>query len=149
MNIRKAALEDLDQIAELFDSYRQYYECEPDAALAQRFIQERLEKGDSDIFVASIGETVAGFVQLYPSLCSIAADKIYILHDLYVHSDYRRDGAGRKLMNTATQWAKDNGAVRLDLLTEKSNNKAQGLYESLGYAKELEDFYAYSLNLPK
>ncbi|MEE9333932.1 MAG: GNAT family N-acetyltransferase [Granulosicoccaceae bacterium] len=47
------------------------------------------------------------------------------------------------------QWAKDNGAARLDLLTEKTNYKAHHLYEKLGYAKEFEDYHAYSLNLPK
>ena len=50
-------------------------------------------------------------------------------------------------MNRATQWAKENNAARLDLLTAHTNKIGQHLYESLGYKKVLEDFHAYSLEL--
>lgn len=148
MDITKANLEHLDPLARLFDLYRQYYECAPDLGLATQFIKQRIENADSELFIALDATKVCGFVQLYPSLCSIAAAKIYIVHDLFVDVDSRQSGAGNQLMNTATQWAKDNGAARLDLLTEKNNDKAQSLYEKLGYKKTFEGFYAYSLDLP-
>ncbi len=149
MEITKAKLEHADQVAHLFDLYRQYYECAPDLNLSTQFIKQRIENADSDIFIALSSNKVRGFVQLYPTLCSIAAANIYIVHDLFVDAGYRKTGVGKKLMNKATQWAKDNGAARLDLLTEKTNTKAQSLYEKLGYKKSLEDFYAYSLDMPK
>ncbi len=148
MNVEKAELNNLKPIARLFDLYRQYYHCEPNLSLATSFIKDRLENGDSDIFIAIDKEQVCGFVQLYPSLCSVIAAKIYILHDLYVDADYRQSGAGKLLMNRATLWATETGAARLDLLTEKDNNAAQRLYEQLGYQKSLEDYFAYSLDVP-
>ena len=147
MNIQYASLNHIDEISRLFDLYRQYYQCEPDPSLARAFIKSRIENNESDIFVALDGDKAGGFVQLYPSFCSIDAGRIYILHDLYVDSDQRKKGIGRSLMERSTAWAKENGAVRLDLLTEHSNKAGQHLYESLGYKKMLEDYYAYSLGV--
>lgn len=149
MKIVKADLKNLSDVARLFDLYRRFYECPPDSELAIRFIRERMEKGESDIFLAIVKDSPCGFVQLYPSFCSVQAIKIYILYDLYVEATYRKSGLGEGLMNKATQWAKENGASRLDLLTAKTNAAGQHLYEKLGYRKVPEDFHAYSLDLPQ
>ncbi len=149
MEIVKAKPEHVSEVSRLFDLYRQFYECEPDLALATRFISERIEREESDIFVAVEGDTAGGFVQLYPSFCSVDAVKIYILYDLYVDAGSRKLGIGEKLMNAATEWARNNGAARLDLLTENNNLAGQHLYEKLGYEKTNADFYAYSLQVKR
>ncbi len=147
MDIIKADLQNLSEVARLFDLYRQFYECPPDYALATRFIRQRMENAESDIFLAIDSGSACGFVQLYPSFCSVQAIKIYILYDLYVEADHRKNGVGESLMNRATQWANENKAARLDLLTAHTNTIGQHLYEKLGYKKVLEDFHAYSLEL--
>ena len=147
LKIVKANQEHIKEVARLFDLYRQFYECEPDLALATQFISDRTSRGESDIFVALNADKASGFVQLYPSFCSVDAVKIYILYDLYVDADSRKTGLGEKLMNTATDWAESNGAARLDLLTADDNLAGQHLYEKLGYKKVLQDFYAYSLSV--
>jgi len=147
MEIIKANLKNLSDVAYLFDLYRQFYECDPDYPLATRFIRERMENSESDIFLAIDGDSAAGFVQLYPSFCSVEAIKIYILYDLYVEEGYRNSGLGENLMNRATRWAQENSAARLDLLTANTNKIGQHLYEKLGYKRVLDDFFAYSLVL--
>jgi len=147
MEIVKANLENLSDVARLFDLYRQFYDCQADYSLATRFIKERMENSESDIFIASDGNSARGFVQLYPSFCSVQAVKIYILYDLYVESDCRRAGLAERLMKHTSIWAKQQGAARLDLLTAKNNKIAQSLYEKLGYRITNEDCYAYSLRL--
>ena len=147
MEIIKANREHITEVSRLFDLYRQVYECEPDLALATRFISERIERDESDIFVAVDGDKASGFVQLYSSFCSVDAVKIYILYDLYVDANKRKLGLGEKLMNVATEWARSNGAARLDLLTAHDNLIGQKLYEKLGYKRDLEDFYAYTLDV--
>ena len=146
MKIKQAELSDVSEIARLFDLYRQFYECPADLARATDFIQQRLENQESTIFLALSDEQQGiGFVQLYSSFCSVDAVRIEILYDLYVDESARKQGVGRKLMNRATEFAKANGAARLDLLTAKDNYAGQALYESLGYEKTNEGFYAYSL----
>ncbi|OED40952.1 GNAT family N-acetyltransferase [Chromatiales bacterium (ex Bugula neritina AB1)] len=147
MKIIKATLEHADDVSRLFDLYRQFYECEPDLDLSIRFIKNRLKNNESDIFIAIDTDKVHGFTQLYPSFCSIAAAKIYILHDLYIDEVSRKSGLGEQLVTTGLEWARENGASRIDLLTEYSNKNAQSLYEKLGFQKTLEDFHAYSRNI--
>ena len=144
LTIRLATIEDLSQLAQLFDAYRQFYEQVPDVALANTFIADRINKQESAIFVAENTEKqLIGFCQIYPSFCSVMAAKIGVLYDLFVDSTARKTGAGRALMLAAHEYAAKNGMVRLDLTTAKDNLRAQALYESLGWVRD-EVFYSYS-----
>lgn len=145
MNIVRAEEGHIPEIGRLFDLYRQFYECDADLELATNFIRDRLANNESVIFVAEEGESLKGFTQLYESFCSVEVMKIFILYDLYVDADVRNGGVGAKLMNAATDFARENGAGRLDLLTAKDNYPGQHLYEKLGYVKVNEEFFAYSL----
>ncbi len=147
MKIIQAEMRHVDDVARLFDMYRQFYKQPADAKLTHDFIADRVANKESIIFVAYEGEEAMGFVQLYPSFCSVAATKILILYDLYVAEAHRRKGIGEVLMNRATQLAKETGATRLDLLTAKDNIPGQALYEKLGYVRANGGFYAYSLEV--
>jgi len=145
MQIIQAQPQHTADVAHLFDLYRQFYEQPADPKLAQEFISQRIANRESIIFVAYDGEEALGFVQLYPSFCSVQACKILILYDLYVVAGQRKKGLGAALLNRATTLAKEMGAARLDLLTAKDNLPGQTLYEKLGYVRTNEGFYAYSL----
>lgn len=141
---RKASIDDLEPLAMLFDSYRQFYAQAPDVALARAFIVARLNNKDSVIFVAENNEAkLIGFCQIYPSFCSVAAAKIGVLYDLFVDSSARKTGAGRALMLAAHEYAANNGMTRLDLSTAKNNHTAQTLYKSLGWVRD-DIFYVYN-----
>src|SRR4051794_8905670 len=133
VTIRLAAPSDLAAIATLFDAYRQFYEQPADAALALQFIGERMRGQESVILVAQGAGSIVGFCQLYPSFCSVIAQPIYTLYDLYVAPEARKTGAGRALMQAAHDYAQQHGFARLDLSTARTNHQAQALYESLGW----------------
>jgi ribosomal protein S18 acetylase RimI-like enzyme len=144
LTIRPAAIKDIDQLALLFDAYRQFYEQAPNMVLSKHFISERLNREDSVILVAeNDGGKLIGFCQIYLSFCSVITDKIGILYDLFVDAPARNTGTGRALMLAAHEYAANNNLARLDLTTAKNNLTAQALYESLGWARD-EVFYAYS-----
>ncbi|CAH0990945.1 hypothetical protein SIN8267_01046 [Sinobacterium norvegicum] len=149
MDIINADASHIEQLAPLFDLYRQFYQCPADAELAKQFISDRINNNESRIFVADDGGILQGFVQLYPSFCSVDAIKIYILYDLYVAKSGRGKGVGEALMNRAKAFATENGAGRIDLETAFDNNVGQRLYEKLGYKRVLEDFHTYSLPLDR
>ena len=145
--IAKAEEKDLEELGRLFNLYRIFYEEEDDLEKASRYISERFNRRDSEILVAQEGNTeLVGFVQLYPSFCSVSAVPILILYDLYVDHSHRGKGIGRLLMNAARDFAKDNGFRRLELSTAKDNHIGQSLYESLGYELD-EEFLHYSLDV--
>jgi ribosomal protein S18 acetylase RimI-like enzyme len=140
IDICRATAAELDLVAPLFDAYRQFYGCAPDLALARRFLGERLDRGESVVFVAVADGKGVGFVQLYPTFTSIGARRAWILNDLYVTPDVRRNGVGRALMNAARRMAEETGAAWLELATAKDNARAQALYRSCGY--KLDETYA-------
>ena len=137
----------LDELARLFNLYRIFYEQKDDLDRAYDFIKARLVNQQSIVFVAEDDpDQLSGFVQLYPSFCSVSTIPILILYDLYVDQNHRGKGIGRLLMNQASKHAKDNGFKRLELSTAITNVIGQSLYESLNYQRD-KDFYHYALEL--
>lgn len=144
MQIREAVNTDLDVVARLFNAYRDFYQREPDLPLAMRFISARLEHRDSVILLAEHSDTgVIGFCQLYPSFCSVEAAPIFVLYDLFVSANQRRNGAARALLQAAEAHAAATGHARMDLSTARSNHAAQALYESLGWIRD-DVFFVYN-----
>jgi ribosomal protein S18 acetylase RimI-like enzyme len=146
MNVFQAHSEHLEEVSKLFDQYRVFYKSSSDYEAAKQFLKERFEKRDSTIFVAGNDERIVGFTQLYPSFSSVSMKRIWILNDLFVDEDYRRNGVAQLLMGAAESFARETGAVRIILATQVSNVVAQSLYELRGYAKD-EEFYHYALRL--
>ena len=147
MNIRNAEQKDLDALTRLFDLYRVFYECTPDPVSARAFLEERLTNGDSRILGAFESETMLGFTQLYPSFSSSEMRRIWVLNDLFVDPDQRRQGVGGALLDAARDFGKTTGATYLSLETQTTNLTAQSLYESKGWEQD-DEFYTYSLSLP-
>ena len=58
--------------------------------------------------------------------------KSVCLDNIFVLPEFRRCGVGAKLFDAAEQWAKEQGAVRLDLHTWGFNKDAISLYRSKG-----------------
>lgn len=144
MMTREADVTDIEPVSTLFNLYRQFYEQAPDAPLARQFIHERLSRRESVVLVAEThtGEMV-GFCQMYPSFCSVEAQPIYTLYDLFVLPSARQAGAGRMLLLAAEARAVADGKARMDLTTARTNTTAQALYESLGWVRDAV-FLAYS-----
>ena len=141
---RLATLDDLDAVAPLLDAYRQFYRQTPDLPRARQFIEERLRRRESVLFVVETeARRIVGFCQLYPTFCSVRAAHTYVLYDLFVTPEARGSGAGRALMLAAEAHAVKTGAARLELSTARNNIVAQALYESLGWQRD-EAFFVYN-----
>jgi len=119
IKIRMAHLDDFVPLAELFDAYWQFYEESSDIGLARCFLEDKLNKKDSIIFVAGTAvnencvdnnqeQKLIGFCQLYPTFCSIITVPIYELYDLFVDTNIRKSGAGKALMLAAYEYATNN-----------------------------------------
>ncbi len=144
--IRQAGLADADVVASLFDLYRQFYRQAPNPSLALAFIEDRLKNKESIIFIAEDQDRNAiGFTQLYPSFSSVSARRTWILNDLFVLPELRRQRVGHALLEAAKKHAIATGAKRLSLSTAH-DNPAQKLYESFGFVRN-DAFYQYDLTL--
>jgi GNAT superfamily N-acetyltransferase len=126
----------VELVAPLFDAYRQFYGQPPDLEGARRFLAERQGRDESVIYAVVENGRALGFTQLYPSLSSVSMKPIWILHDLFVAEDARRQGVGAKLLCAARDHALRTGAARLALSTAVTNSTAQALYERHGWRRD-------------
>ena len=83
-------------------------------------------------FTAS-GDVPIGCLWLGPSINQLTGALQAYVYLIYVAPNYRRQGLGRKLMEHAKDWAKDQGYDQLSLQVFTKNTAALKLYENLGY----------------
>ncbi|MFE0503334.1 GNAT family N-acetyltransferase [Peribacillus butanolivorans] len=145
MGIQKATLNELDSLTELFDLYRVFYEQTSNLEGAREFLKDRLTNQESVIFMAFDGDNPIGFVQLYPSFSSVSMMRSWVLNDLFVKGNARKKGFGEKLLKAAIAFAKETGAKGVSLETDKDNGNAQKLYEKIGFIRESNYFYYFSI----
>ncbi|MES2308932.1 MAG: GNAT family N-acetyltransferase [Verrucomicrobiota bacterium] len=149
IHISRASSNHLEDVAYLFDLYRQFYSQTPDIEGARHFLQKRFKNEDSVIFIArNLQQAPLGFIQLYPGLSSVSMGSIFTLNDLFVISPARRLGVAGQLMEAATRYAQEVGGIRLTLSTAVSNVNAQKLYERKGWTKD-NYFYTYHFSVKK
>jgi ribosomal protein S18 acetylase RimI-like enzyme len=134
--VRRASSADLDLLAPLFDRYRHFYTQRFDEAVSRAFIGERLQRGDSVLLLAALdGSDGAGFTQLYPTFSSVRAARVWVLNDLFVEPQARRRGVAQALLGAAADFARADGAARLELETNHDNLTAQALYDAAGWQR--------------
>lgn len=145
LQVRKAAIEDVQIIAPLFDAYRIFYAQQSDIAAATSFLQARLSTNQSVIFIAFVGEVAVGFTQLYPIFSSVSLANTWLLNDLYVAEEARQQGIAAALLQKAKEHGLQTNAKWLLLETSIDNKKAQQLYEKNGWLKQTDFFYQLAL----
>lgn len=147
MPIQPATINDLDELSRPFAAYLEFYQVVKPPAQVRSFLAARLANADSVILLARDEQgTAQGFVQLYAFFASLALQPAWLLSDLYVREQVRRQGVGEALMNAARAHAEATGACGLQLETAKRNLPGQALYERLDYVRD-EAFYTYWLGL--
>jgi len=131
--IRQAIIDDLPQLAGLFNLYRIFYLKKSDIEAAKIFLRDRMRHNESMIFVAEENQKLAGFTQLYPQFSSTRMKRSWLLNDLYVLEECRGKGISKQLIEAAKQLAKETNSAGLLLETEKTNIVGNQLYPSAGF----------------
>lgn len=138
-------MEDLNDVAHLFDRYRFFYKNASNLEAARSFIAERLQNHDTVIFIArSDNGEALGFTQLYSTFSSQSMQRMWILNDLYVAESHRQKGVAKRLLEAARRLSEERASKGLLLCTQVTNCEARSLYLKLGFAK-LSDYEWYFL----
>ncbi|MDH7463385.1 GNAT family N-acetyltransferase [Chitinophagaceae bacterium 26-R-25] len=145
ITIRRATINDLDSVADLFDQYRIFYKQTSDIPKAKEFLKERIEKEESAILVAFVNDEAVGFTQLYPIFSSVSMRRAWLLNDLFVKPSARKTGVGNQLLNAAKDFGAETNAKWLILETSEDNFTAQSVYEGNGWQKSSSFFYQFNL----
>ena len=141
MRIRKATIEDTDQLKPLYAGSlknmarlqpRQYREAEQDV----EFIQEGILGEDSDVLVAEKDGHIIGLSAVFSVTVNPRPYRVgqtYCeLDTIYVREEYRNQGVGRALLDAAQDWARARGHASLQLMTLGENEAARRFYERAG-----------------
>lgn len=148
--IRKAGLNDIPSISELYrEQFREMAKLIPDfikeGDQSIEFLEKTILNDESDILVYDYDDKVVGFVLLQakirPDFDFMLPGKFCYIMDIIITEKYRNKGFGTALMNSAKDWAKEQGCsfINLDVLT--NNPKAISLYEKLGFMPKAQEMY--------
>ncbi len=147
MHIKKANLSNLSQIALLFNQYRVWYKKDADLEGATQFLKERITNNESVVFFAEDENGNAlGFTQLYPVFSSTRMKRLWLLNDLFVHSEARGKGLSKLLIEAAKEHCRETGGCAVTLETQKTNDIGNNLYPATDFELNTENnFYEWSV----
>ncbi len=145
--VKKATIEDLDELSDLFNQYRVFYKKSSDVEAGKNFLKQRIEKSESEIFVTvDENEKMTAFTQLYPLFSSTRMKRFWLLNDLFVHPEHRRKGYSVLLIEKAKDLCRSSKACGMMLETGKDNIEGNHLYPKTGFRlNEEQNFYTWDV----
>lgn len=148
MKILTATLEHLEPLTHLFDAYRVFYRKDSDVEGARSFLRERIQNGDSEIYLTQDSTTsiYTGFVQLYPLYSSTRMCRLWLLNDLYIKPEFRGRGISKLLIAQSKKLAQKTNAAGIMLETEKSNQIGNQLYPATDFEIDEDHNYYFWTN---
>jgi GNAT superfamily N-acetyltransferase len=135
VTVRPASLKDAKTVVLLIEEL-----FEPPGRRPPDYTRERahenlrryLEGPDGDVLLALAGDTVVGLATVYIDLPSIRYGLRCWVEDLVVTSSRRSGGVGRRLVDAATEWARERGCTHLQLESGHGRKDAHRFYRANG-----------------
>ena len=136
MELGAALPDDVPQLVELLGIlFTQEHELTPDPVKQRRALELILaDPSRARIYVAREGGEAIAMAALHFTTSTVEGGRVAGLEDCIVHPEHRRKGIGEKLLGYVLEQAKAEGALRVMLLTDGDNARAQALYRKLGFA---------------
>jgi len=134
--IARATLADVAAIAPLFDAYRAFFTGGNRLDESRAFLEERIARDESVVFLARDGDEAAGFIQLYPLWSSWYCRRIWFLSDLYVREDARKRGVGRRLVERVIEYARETNAASVMVELPRREPHLEEFYRRLGFGRD-------------
>ncbi|MBM3343844.1 MAG: GNAT family N-acetyltransferase [Betaproteobacteria bacterium] len=145
--VRKIEARDEARWRILWAGYCQFYEREPNAAVADYTWQRILEAASpvQAIVAEAPGMGVVGIANYMLQESTAALTPVCYLQDLYVDADERGEGIGEALIQWLVDEMKAHGWSRLYWHTKENNYRARGLYDKF---TPRDPFVRYVINHP-
>lgn len=137
VELGNAAREDLPQLVALLGVlFSQEAEFVADDAKQARALEKILsDESVGRIHVARDGGKVVAMASLMYGISTAEGGLAASFEDFVVLPGYRGKGVGSALLQYVIAEARKQGVLRLTLLTDKQNKRAQALYRKLGFAE--------------
>ena len=121
-----------------FDAQRFFLPPDPERGYG-RFLVSAIGDKESVVFVAERDGVVIGYVYagLEPLSWKDLRAACGFVHDVYVDENARGMRAGERLTRTAIEWLEAHGAPRVVVQSAARNDKAQRLFDRLGFRRTM------------
>ena len=126
---------DLPQLVELLGIlFTQEAELSPDPEKQRRALEVIFaDPSRARLYVAREGNTIVAMAALHFTTSTAEGGRVAWFEDCIVHPEHRRKGIGNALLEHVIAQARAEGALRLMLLTDGDNERAQALYRKTGF----------------
>jgi len=130
-----ATAKDLPQLVELLGVlFEQEAEFQPDPGKQKRALEAILANpAVGTVYVAREGKRVLAMASLLNTVSTAEGGKAALFEDLVVHPDERKRGIGEALLRHVIAQARAQGVLRITLLTDMQNERAQAMYRRAGF----------------
>jgi len=130
-----ATVKELAQMVELLGVlFTDEAEFQPDAGKQTRALEAILANPTiGKLFVAREGKRVIAMASLLYTVSTAEGGKAAWFEDLVVHPEERKRGIGEALLKHVVAAARAEGVLRITLLTDMQNERAQAMYRRAGF----------------
>ncbi len=137
LELGSATPEDLPQLVALLGMlFSQEAELVPDEAKQARALHKILSDDSvGRVYVARDGGRVVAMAALLYSISTAEGGLAASFEDMIVLPGHRGRGVAARLLAFVIEQARKQGVLRLTLLTDRDNERAQALYRKLGFAE--------------
>ena len=126
---------DVPQLVELLGIlFAQEAELSPDPEKQRRALEIILSDASrARLYVARDGNTIVAMAALHFTTSTAEGGRVAWFEDCIVRPEHRRKGIGKALLEHVVAQARAEGALRVMLLTDGDNERAQALYRKAGF----------------
>ena len=133
--ITPATLSDIPELCMLLAIlFEQEADFRPDAVKQTAGLLRIIGKPDTGRILALREDgNIVGMVNLMFTVSTACGGRVALLEDMIIDPARRGDGLGGKLLDAAIELARDEGCLRITLLTDRANDAAIRFYQRRGF----------------
>jgi len=137
ISVSAAKVQDIPALCRLLEIlFFQEAEFHADIAIQRRGLNEIIANPTiGKILIARSNADIVGMVNLLFSISTALGGKVAWLEDMVIHPDWRNQGIGSELLETALEQCRREGLKRITLLTDADNQAAQRFYRKHGFSE--------------
>lgn len=127
MQIRNVIKEDIENIFSMTKKFASSFVIDK-GSFEQSFLNLIKDENSYCMLAEDDGNSI-GYILAFIHSTLYANGKVALVEEIFVESEYRKKGIGKRLMEAIEEWAKNQGAI----LISASTRRAEFFYKSIGY----------------
>lgn len=140
-NIRNVRPVDLPAIVELLREFAAFEDLSEYCTVTEERLYQAMFSDAAVVegLIALDGETPVAYALYYPNFSSFRGERGIHLDDIYIKTEYRKQGVGEVMLKKIAQIAAARGFERIDFNVLEWNTPAIGFYKKHGAVCNMEE----------